>query len=257
MDSNQRRTLAKISKVEDAVFLAVTGVSECANSEITKSGGKFGIGFGGLLDKRFVGSFHVTKLAEFVYKHSSFSYREVNRGSNTRLLDFSPMPSLLCDLGVAARVVNGDRILLVQEAKGPHATKWGFPKGHVDNGESPEQAALRELMEESGLQGRVMGLAGVRTALRKDEPAVFLCYDVHVDEHEQSSSSDEISSIQWFSLGEISSLPWVSETMHQLAIDGLTQRRLMPSHQGLTPRTNPYAVYRTSTTEQLQRGDRS
>lgn len=172
-------------------------------------------------------------------------------------MDFQPMPSLLCDLGVAARVVKNDRVLLVQEAKGPHASRWGFPKGHVDQGESPEEAALRELDEESGLKGRVMGLAGVRTALRKDEPAVFLCYDVHVDEDNQPSLSDEISSIQWFSLGEIASLQWVSETMHQLAIDGLTQRRLMPSHQGLTPRSNPYAVYRTSTTEQVHRGERT
>ena len=85
------------------------------------------------------------------------------------------MPSLLCDLGVAARVVKNDRVLLVQEAKGPHASRWGFPKGHVDQGESPEEAALRELSEESGLNGRVMGLAGVRTALRKDEPAVCSC----------------------------------------------------------------------------------
>ncbi|MEE2647907.1 MAG: NUDIX domain-containing protein, partial [Candidatus Thermoplasmatota archaeon] len=85
------------------------------------------------------------------------------------------MVSLLCDLGVAARVVRNGQILLVQEASGPHQGKWGFPKGRVDPGESPEAAALRELFEESGHDGRVMGLAGVRTALRKGQPAVFLC----------------------------------------------------------------------------------
>jgi len=29
---------------------------------------------------------------------------------------------------------------------------WGFPKGHVENGESEEQTAIREVYEETGLQ---------------------------------------------------------------------------------------------------------
>jgi 8-oxo-dGTP pyrophosphatase MutT (NUDIX family) len=30
--------------------------------------------------------------------------------------------------------------------------KWGFPKGHLEEGESPGEAALRETMEETGLE---------------------------------------------------------------------------------------------------------
>lgn len=30
---------------------------------------------------------------------------------------------------------------------------WGFPKGHLEDGEAPEQAALREVGEETGLAG--------------------------------------------------------------------------------------------------------
>ena len=134
---------------------------------------------------------------------------------------------------------------------------WGFPKGRVDPGESPEAAALRELFEESGHEGHVMGLAGVRTALRKGQPAVFLCYDVHVDTDVEHHTNEEISSTAWFTLGQCAALDWVSETMHQLAVDGLTRRSLMRNQAGLTPRTNPYAVYRTSKTENVQRGGSS
>ena len=164
------------------------------------------------------------------------------------------MASLLCDLGVAARVVRDDRVLLVQEAAGPHKGMWGFPKGQVDSGESPEEASLRELKEETGHDGKVLGLAGVRTALRKDEPAVFLCYDLLVDNNVSDHSNEEIASSRWFTLTECSTVAWVSETMHQLAIDGLTSRSLMRSQAGLTQRTNPYAVYRTSKTETVSRG---
>ena len=69
---------------------------------------------------------------------------------------FNPMRSNLCDLGVAACVVNKGRILLIKESKGPHSSKWGVPKGFVESGELPAQAALRELFEECGLSGDII-----------------------------------------------------------------------------------------------------
>lgn len=38
-------------------------------------------------------------------------------------------------------------VLLIRDAH----RNWGFPKGHVERGETPEQAALREVREETGL----------------------------------------------------------------------------------------------------------
>ena len=37
--------------------------------------------------------------------------------------------------------------------------KWKIPKGFVDSGETPEQAALKEAWEEAGLSGRIVGSA--------------------------------------------------------------------------------------------------
>jgi ADP-ribose pyrophosphatase YjhB (NUDIX family) len=158
------------------------------------------------------------------------------------------MATVSCDLGVAARVVSGETILLVQEGQGRYKGCWGLPKGHVESGESPEQATLRELLEESGFVGRILGLAGVRTALRQNHPAVFLCYDVAIHEGQIQESSEEISSSGWFALGDLQSLQWVSETMQQLAIDGLTQPTNLGGQTGLTSRERPYSVYRASLT---------
>ena len=68
------------------------------------------------------------------------------------------MKGLPCDLGVAAVVSSDDKILLVKEGTGPFKGKWGLPKGFVDKGELPRDAALRELKEECGLDGEVVGL---------------------------------------------------------------------------------------------------
>lgn len=35
--------------------------------------------------------------------------------------------------------------------------KWGIPKGFIDRGETPKDAALKEAFEEAGLKGRLVG----------------------------------------------------------------------------------------------------
>lgn len=39
--------------------------------------------------------------------------------------------------------------------------RWSLPKGHLEAGESPQQAAIREVEEETGIQGEIVGELGV------------------------------------------------------------------------------------------------
>ena len=46
-----------------------------------------------------------------------------------------------------AVVFNGDKVLVIQQVKG----HWGFPKGHVEPGETEVETAKREIKEETNL----------------------------------------------------------------------------------------------------------
>jgi 8-oxo-dGTP pyrophosphatase MutT (NUDIX family) len=51
------------------------------------------------------------------------------------------------------------QVLLVTAKRNPR--NWIFPKGHIEKGETPEAAALRETKEEAGVVGKLIGPAGV------------------------------------------------------------------------------------------------
>src|SRR5947207_13791921 len=56
-------------------------------------------------------------------------------------------------VGVSVLVKKGDRILLEKRQHTTHGNgTWGPPSGHIDCGEAPEQAAIRETQEETGVK---------------------------------------------------------------------------------------------------------
>ena len=49
-------------------------------------------------------------------------------------------------------LVKGDQVLLIKNPSGV----WTFPKGLVEEGETPEEAAVREVLEETGVEGEIL-----------------------------------------------------------------------------------------------------
>ncbi|MEW5869279.1 MAG: NUDIX hydrolase [Chloroflexota bacterium] len=64
-------------------------------------------------------------------------------------------------VAVAALIEQDGLVLLVRRANDPQRGLWTLPAGFVDAGEDPEQAVVRECLEETGLQVHVCGLLGV------------------------------------------------------------------------------------------------
>jgi len=69
----------------------------------------------------------------------------------------SELDSVLCAGSV---VVVGGRLLLVRRARPPDAGRWSLPGGRVEEGETLEEAARRETLEETALEVRIRHLLG-------------------------------------------------------------------------------------------------
>ena len=80
-------------------------------------------------------------------------------------------------LGVSASIWRDGKVLLVQRAK-PPAGIWAFPGGHVEAGERLEEAAARELFEETGMTARFQGLLGLYDVIRRDASGLLTVHYV-------------------------------------------------------------------------------
>ena len=70
-------------------------------------------------------------------------------------------------LHVSTIIAEKNKILLVQEKKKANYGRWNLPGGHVDAGESFIQAAIREVLEETGLNVNLKSIIGVYTGYIK------------------------------------------------------------------------------------------
>jgi 8-oxo-dGTP pyrophosphatase MutT (NUDIX family) len=62
--------------------------------------------------------------------------------------------------GVLVRVVRGRPMLAAIRPRGKQAGLWALPKGKLDPGERPEQTAVREVREETGVEGTLVEKLG-------------------------------------------------------------------------------------------------
>src|SRR5690348_14011575 len=72
--------------------------------------------------------------------------------------------------GVVMRSAGADTLYLIVTALGK-PNEWTLPKGHINPGETPEDAAVREIREEAGVAGEISCLIGMSEFSAKGEQA--------------------------------------------------------------------------------------
>ena len=79
-------------------------------------------------------------------------------------------------IGALAVVLRERGILMIERGVEPHLGYWSLPGGVIDEGESPVEAAVRETLEETGLEVAIVrGLGVVKGPLTGRGHGVYLC----------------------------------------------------------------------------------
>jgi len=95
-------------------------------------------------------------------------------------------------LPVVAALVELEGKVLLARGRGWPAGMFGLITGFLERDETPEQGALRELHEELGLTGRIVGLIGVYAFPQRNE--LIVAY--HVEAQGEVALGDEIEEVK-------------------------------------------------------------
>ncbi len=116
----------------------------------------------------------------------------------------NPLPS------IAVVVTKGDEVLLVKRGAEPRKGAWAFPGGFVDWLETPEDAVIRELNEETGLRGENPILVDVQYQPSKTYGSVInICYFVKAVSGE-INPGDDAEEVKFYPLLDIPGLAFSS-----------------------------------------------
>jgi 8-oxo-dGTP pyrophosphatase MutT (NUDIX family) len=103
--------------------------------------------------------------------------------------------------GVVHRV-REDGTTEVAVIRRPKYGDWTLPKGKLDEGETDEQAAMREIEEETGYRVALEGKAGsVRYRDRHGRPKI-VTYFYARPESGSFSANDEVDELRWLPIGD-------------------------------------------------------
>ncbi len=96
-------------------------------------------------------------------------------------------------------------LLLIKNQNGGH---WSFPKGHVEEGETEEQTAIREIMEETGIE--VMLDTSFRRVItyapKKEITKDVIYFLAKAVTYDYTPQEEEIAQIKWVEINHAASI---------------------------------------------------
>jgi len=124
-----------------------------------------------------------------------------------------PRPAVAVDLVVTrwTKTKSGEKrreMLLIQRKHEPFAGCWALPGGFLDENETLEQAAARELMEETRLVARKLRPLGAFSTVDRDPRGrvISFAYAIEVPSTARQQAGDDAAAADWFPITRLPQL---------------------------------------------------
>lgn len=120
-------------------------------------------------------------------------------------------------------VQNGDILIQQEYSYPPNLVMYQFPGGAIESGEKPEEAAVRELKEESGYTGTpaYLGFYFPRNRMSSSKMHVVLVTDIAPSKKEGGDAEEFISS-EWVSIAKLRTMIAAGEVVNFSILAGLS-----------------------------------
>ena len=101
-----------------------------------------------------------------------------------------------------------DEILLIKRLNEPFKDCWALPGGFVDENEDLEQAARRELFEETNIETDEMTQIGTFGKPYRDPRGhmISVAYQTNLIENQKVKAKDDAKEVKWFSIKDLPEL---------------------------------------------------
>ncbi|HEY88886.1 MAG TPA: NUDIX domain-containing protein [Thermoflexia bacterium] len=110
------------------------------------------------------------------------------------------------DVGAAGVVVHAERVLLVRHTYGGAKGRWVVPGGFARQDELLDEAAVREVWEETGVRAEVLSLIGMRTRYVPEGGAIFCFFLMRPLAGEVAPDGVEVDAARYFAAEELEAM---------------------------------------------------
>ena len=102
------------------------------------------------------------------------------------------------------------KFLMVQEAKKKCYGKWNFPAGHLEEGETIYDGAIREIFEETGCKVRLTNVLPIINTELEDVNFILINFVAELIEENIKFNKEEILDVKWLDKRDIEKMDYTS-----------------------------------------------
>jgi len=117
-----------------------------------------------------------------------------------------PRPAVTADIIIIKKIDDQQYVLLIERKHPPFEGMWALPGGFLDMDETLEEAALRELQEETGITGVKLEQFHTFSTVNRDprHRTITTVFIGNADEKTVSpEAGDDAAKAEWFALNKL------------------------------------------------------